>query len=124
MNHAEIYSSTTVTPDQYFSDDDRYTTTSLNNYSIYLSSYIPTYYGVDALVKIGSDYYPSEYLKKGVNFTLDAQTKEYEQDYKDAVAEYGANSQQAIIEKYYVDSLAKKCTLFNKKASDAIDAVS
>ena len=124
MNHAEIYSSIKATPDQYFFEDDRYITTSLNNYPIYISSYIPTYYGIDALVKIGSDYYTSEYLKKGVNFTLDAQSKEYEQDYKDAVVEYGANSEEAMIEKYFLDALPKQCTLFNKKASDAIDAVS
>lgn len=124
MNHAEIYSSINATPDQYFSEDDQYTTLRLNNYSIYFSSYIPTYYGIDSLIKIGTDYYQSEYLKKGVNFTLDAQTKEYEQDYKNSVAEHGAHSNEAIVDKYYVDSLPKQCTLFNKKASDAIDAVS
>lgn len=123
-NHAEIYSSTTATPDDYFSEDGRYLTTRLDNYLVYISSDIPTYYGVNALVQVGSDYYQSEYITKGINFTLDAQTKEYEQDYKDAVDKYGVNSQEAMIEKYYVDSLAKKCTLFNKKASDAIDAIS
>ena len=43
----------------------------------------------------------------GISSTLDAQTKEYEQDYKNAFAQYSANSNEASIEKYIVNCLSK-----------------
>ena len=43
--------------------------------------------------------------------TLDAQTKEYEQDYKNAFAQYSANSNEATIEGGVSKSMLKKSRL-------------
>ena len=72
---------------------------------------------------MGNGYYSAEYSKLGEYYTLAAQVKEYEQDYKDEVANSGQNSLNSQIEKAYLDGLKSECSLFNKTASLAIDAV-
>ena len=105
---------------EYFPEG--YTVKVLNNYSTYVSKDQPSYYETDAVVKVGSDYYDGGYGFKGKVFSLDDQTKDYLKDYEDAVKKYGPNSPEATVERYYVESLLKQCTLFNKTASQAIDS--
>lgn len=78
---------------------------------------------VDTVAKIGSDYYPANYYTAGEYDILASQIKQYERDYQDAVAEFGKNSINAQLAEAYLNGLKSECTLFNKTASVAIDAV-
>lgn len=78
------------------------------------------YFGANSTVKIGSTYYFGDYYSKGQKYALDLQKKSYQSDYNDDVEEFGVNSPQALMSKYYLQALDTECTFFNKVASDAI----
>ena len=123
-NFADLYSDNRLNnydPSKYFKDG--YISTTLGKFNLDLSRDMQLNTSVDAVAKIGSDYYPASYYTAGEYDILANQIKQYERDYQDAVAESGKNSINAQLAEAYLNGLKSECTLFNKTASVAIDAV-
>ncbi|WP_353165676.1 hypothetical protein [Acinetobacter sp.] len=121
---ADLYSNGPINnyqPSKYFQNG--YTETKLGNFSLDLSRNIQPNSPIDAVAKIGSDYYPAAYYTTGDYEVLADKIQQYEQDYKDAVNKFGKYSINAQIEFAYLEGLKSECTLFNTTASQAIDAV-
>jgi hypothetical protein len=121
---ADVYSDYPILdykPSKYFQNG--YIETKLGNFSLDLSADMQPNTSVDAVAKIGSDYYHASFYTAGEYDVLANSIKQYEQDYQDAVNRFGKYSTNAQIQLAYLDGLKSECTLFNKTASQAIDDV-
>lgn len=99
-----------------------YTQKTLNNYPLYLSKKIQSNMPIEAVVKIGTHYYYAEYYNSGIYNSYVSKTKQYEQDYKQAITLFGKDSINAKMQGILLKALKSECNLFNKVASQAIDA--
>lgn len=99
-----------------------YTQKTLNKYPLYLSKKIQSNMPIEAVVKIGTNYYYAEYYNNGVYNSYANKTKQYEQNYQQAITLFGKDSINAKMQGIFLKALKSECNLFNKVASQAIDA--
>jgi hypothetical protein len=121
---ADLYSNDPIigyNPSKYFQNG--YIQAKLGNFSLDLSRDIQPNTHIAAVAKIGSDYYQAAYYTAGDYEDLADKIQQYEQDYQDAVNQFGKYSINAQIQQAYLNGLKSECTLFNTTASQAIDAV-
>lgn len=121
---ADLYSNDPIigyNPSKYFQNG--YIQAKLGNFSLDLSRDIQPNRHIAAVAKIGSDYYQAAYYTVGDYEVLTDKIQQYEQDYQDAVNQFGKYSINAQIQQAYLNGLKSECTLFNTTASQAIDAV-
>ncbi|AYO54853.1 hypothetical protein [Acinetobacter wuhouensis] len=123
-DYAEVDTSSSIEnfdPKNYF--DFGYTIKNINNFQLYVSKDIEPNTSIESVLKLGSIYIYADYFNKGVYYSLATDIKQHEQYYDEVVSESGKDSSRAHYYKALLNGLKSECTLFNKTASIAIDAV-